>query len=59
MADRPARSGTGLPETEIEITPEMIEAGVRAFYLYDRGDPAEWIVWAVFVEMEKARHAKA
>jgi hypothetical protein len=27
--------GTGAPETEIEITPDMIEAGVREFCGYD------------------------
>lgn len=39
MADRPA------PETEIELTPAMIEAGLGAFYAFDRRcDPDEEMI---------------
>jgi hypothetical protein len=39
----PANAGeAGAPEAEIEITPEMMEAGVAAFFGYDsRFDPPE------------------
>ncbi len=40
---------------EIEITPAMIEAGVEALALWDRGDSDEWKVWHVYQEMHKAR----
>jgi len=46
MSDRAA------PETEIEITPEMIEAGLREFYKYDsRFDPEEEAVVRIFNAM--------
>lgn len=35
MADRPARSEAESSETEIEVTPEMVAAGVRALCEYD------------------------
>jgi hypothetical protein len=44
---------------EIEITPEMIEAGIRAYDLYDSEDPYEWIVAAIYTAMEKARLREA
>lgn len=34
MPDRAARPETELSGNEIEITPEMIEAGVKELYLY-------------------------
>jgi hypothetical protein len=37
------------------VTPEMIEAGVDAYRLFDRGDPAEWMVSAVYVAMVGAK----
>ena len=51
MADRPATETT----EEIEITPEMIEAGLNAYALYSFGDPGEWVVWAIYEAMAKAR----
>jgi hypothetical protein len=45
----------GAPEDEIEITPEMIEAGYKVSRLYDREDPKEWEIAAVYRAMEKAR----
>jgi hypothetical protein len=40
---------------EIEITPEMKEAGIEAFCSFDSDDPASWIVIAVYEAMEGAR----
>ena len=54
MPDRAAQPG-GPATEEIEITPEMIGAGIAAYYLFDPGSPTEAIVWSIFVEMEKAR----
>lgn len=45
MADRPARPEAESSEIEVEITPEMIEAGVEAYYaLAGEGweNPGEW-----------------
>ena len=48
--DRPAT------KCEIEITPEMTEAGVRAHARWHAGeDPLDWIVNDVFESMLKAR----
>ena len=45
-------SGTGdRPALEIEITPEMIAAGVEAFCLFQRGDPPEDVVAEVYRRM--------
>jgi hypothetical protein len=45
----------GAPANEIEITPEMIEVGVEAFYKHDLNDPeiydVEGVVRAVFLAM--------
>ena len=49
---------TGAPETEIEVTPEMIEAGVEEYSLFSSGDRGEWVVAAVYRAMEKMRRAK-
>jgi hypothetical protein len=50
----PSRDSTaaGAPEAEIEITPEMIEAGCRELsrYRYDKSNDEE-IVRAIFVAM--------
>jgi hypothetical protein len=56
-AARPAKSAgeAGAPDDEIEITPEMIEAGYEASRLYDRDDPKEWEMAAVYRAMEKER----
>lgn len=45
-------------EVEIEITPEMIDAGCEASRLYERGDPKEWEIAAIYKAMEKARRSK-
>ena len=43
------------PDAEVEVTPNMIEAGIKAFSLWDDGDPAEWIVADVYRSMTAAR----
>lgn len=58
MSHAPAvesRGSAGAPETEIEVTPEMIEAGVEESCLYDREDPKSWEVEAVYRAMESCR----
>lgn len=51
----PDSIGAGAPdETEIEITPGMMAAGLRAFALWDFYDPDEWKVSAVFRAMKEA-----
>jgi hypothetical protein len=47
--------GAGAPADEIEITSEMIEAGCAAARLYDREDPKDWEIAAVYRAMEIAR----
>lgn len=39
---------------EIEITPAMIEAGVKAAAIYDKNDSLEMIVTDVFLQMSYA-----
>lgn len=42
----------------IEITPEMIEAGARAFYIGDWArEPGKWTVVRVYRAMESARRS--
>jgi hypothetical protein len=51
MADAPVPN-------EVEITPEMIEAGIEAYVLFNPlEDPGEWIVCAIYEEMEKKKRA--
>ncbi len=50
----PNSEAAGAPE-EIEVTPEMLEAGVRESCLYDREDPKSWEVGAVYRAMEGVR----
>ena len=40
---------------EIEITPEMIAAGVEAESLWDSGDLPEWKIIDIYRQMERAR----
>jgi hypothetical protein len=51
MAEARDRNSTD----EIEITPAMIEAGYLASRLYDREDPKEWEIAAIYEAMEKER----
>jgi hypothetical protein len=47
-----------MPESdgpEVEITPEMEEAGVSAFSHYDSDDPPDWTVRAIYEAMERMR----
>lgn len=44
------------PETEIEVTPEMIEAGLAAYYAYDhRLEEADAMVAKIYRAMMNAR----
>ncbi len=46
-------------ESEIEITPEMIEAGIRAYYRIDkRVADLEFILEETFRAMVRATHVK-
>jgi hypothetical protein len=42
------------PDGEIEITPEMIEAGVTAYCEFESDDPPEWVASAVYRAMLRA-----
>jgi hypothetical protein len=56
MAENEGKSKASVANIpEIEVTPEMIEAGVRAFELWDSADLPEHIVWSVYKAMELAR----
>jgi hypothetical protein len=43
---------------QIEITSEMIEAGVSELALFDSSDRREWIVSAVYAAMERIARAR-
>jgi hypothetical protein len=44
---------------EIEITPEMIAAGIEEYALFDFFDPGEWVVCAIYRAMAaKARSSQ-
>ena len=55
--DRVASGSAGAPAIadEIEITPEMVEAGISASDCYDFYDPDEWRLAAIYRAMTKAR----
>jgi hypothetical protein len=46
----------GKPEEreEIEITEEMLRAGIEEYALFDSQDPGEWVVAAIYRAMRKA-----
>ena len=46
-----AKTSPDRPSAEIEVTPEMIEAGEAAWNLFSRGDPPEWVLPAIFRAM--------
>jgi hypothetical protein len=50
-----SRESAGAPDAEIEVTTEMIEAGIEAYCLWDRDDPTEWKVADIFRQMAKAK----
>lgn len=52
-------SGAGAPADEIEITPEMLRAGVDAIDLWSASDLSEWKAIDVYRQMERARRATA
>jgi hypothetical protein len=41
----------GAPENKIEISPEMLAAGVEVYALFDFADPGEWVVSAIYRAM--------
>jgi hypothetical protein len=47
--------GAGGPEDEIEITPEMIEAGIEACGMWSLSDLDEWKAIDIYRQMERAR----
>ncbi len=49
------KEAAGAPETEIEVTEAMIEAGIKASCLYDHDDPKSWEVTAIYEAMERCR----
>jgi hypothetical protein len=42
---------------DIEITPEMLRAGIEEYALFDSQDPGEWVVSAIYRAMRKSRRA--
>ena len=57
MADRPTRPEAEPSETEIEITPAMIEAGENAYYAVDqRFAEIKVLVQEIYEAMYLARH---
>jgi hypothetical protein len=57
MSGAPGGNSDKIPE--IEITDEMVDAGVRALALWDWDDRSEWKVSDVYREMERARLSTA
>ena len=45
-----------VPAAEVEVTPEMTEAGVEAWATFRPGDRPDWLVGAVYEAMERAFH---
>ncbi len=58
-ADRVASGSAGAPEHEIEVTPEMIAAGLSVLYDYDPSYSNEReIVAKIYEVMERMRAAR-
>jgi hypothetical protein len=38
---------------DLEVTPEMLEAGLEEYALFDSEDPGEWVVTAIYRAMAK------
>jgi hypothetical protein len=56
MADRPTRQGAKPPKAELEITPEMIEAGLGPLLRFNRErDLCEETVREIYCAMENLR----
>ncbi len=47
-------SGVASEADEMEITPEMIKAGIEAYSLFESCDLGEWVVPAIYSAMRKA-----
>jgi len=58
--DEPSRFSTE-ELSAIEVTPEMVEAGIEEMGLFDWGDPAEWSVPMIYraMELQRRRSIKA
>jgi hypothetical protein len=59
IANRAPTSLDSENTNEIEITPEMIKAGIEVMYLRDASDWYGATVRDVFVEMEKVRRRQS
>ena len=49
------KTNESAPEEEIEITPEMIEAGAEAWALCEHGDRLDWTLSAIYSAMARAK----
>ena len=54
MPKQGPRRASNDAENEIEITPEMMEAGIEEYALFDFQEPGEWVVSAIYRAMAKA-----
>jgi hypothetical protein len=52
-------SATGRDPGEIEITPEMIEAGLAEYALFDSQDPGEHVVSAIYNAMRQVYYLRS
>lgn len=55
--DRPATGGQPPTECGIEITPEMIEAGLDEFLELPRGEDLRYVVTSIYLAMEYQRRS--
>lgn len=44
-----------VPDPSVDVTPEMVAAGMKVLALWDVGDPWDWIVTEVYRAMDAAR----
>ena len=44
---------------KIDPTDEMVSAGVRAYEIWDSRDPPNYVVWDIWVAMERVRRITA
>jgi len=58
FACRPERGGWRAREREIEITPEMIEAGITAYVRFEDADNPEKVEMFTEIFLEMARAAR-
>jgi hypothetical protein len=48
------RETEGSSTDEIEVTPEMLKAGIDEYALFEFADPGEWVVSAIYRAMVRA-----